>query len=224
MPAITRRRASPVDRSRITRRGGRHAALPARWSLIRQSLRACPAARGASRRRGWRRAGRRGRSGRPLPALQEAEEISFGRQYEGGIAAVERLAIGRKRAVKSEDLLILTKGVGIDLPRLRVAVAAYPLRISLRLGKNHGAFAFGVGAHGLGRLGALAAILPRLLLALGLHAGVDRLAVLLGQIGAPQPHIDDFDAETLGLGRNVVANLPHDRGALLAHDIRHRAI
>src|SRR5216684_3394386 len=158
MPSITRTRASPVNRSRITRRGGRPAALPARLSPNRQSLRACPAARGASRRRGRWRAGRRGRGGRPLPALQEAEEISLGRQHEGGIAAVERLAIGLQRAVKSEELLILTKRVGIDLHRLRVAVATYPLSIALRLGKNHGAFAFGVGAHVLGRLGALAAI------------------------------------------------------------------
>ena len=90
---------------------------------------------------------------------------------------------------------------------LRVAVAAHPLRLALRLGEDHGALALGIGAHGLRRLGALAAVLRRLLLALGLHAGIDRLAVLLRQIGAAQPDIDDLDAEGLGLRRDVVADL-----------------
>ena len=69
------------------------------------------------------------------------------------------------------------------------------------------------------RLGALAAVLPRLLLALGLHPRIDRLAVLLRQIGPPQPHIDDIDAEGLGLGGNIIPDLPHDRGALFRQDV-----
>ena len=43
-----------------------------------------------------------------------------------------------------------------------------------------------------------------LLLALGLHAGVDRFAVLDRQVGAAQPHIDDGDAEGLGLAGDLV--------------------
>src|SRR3981081_815662 len=96
---------------------------------------------------------------------------------------------------------------------------AHPLRVALRLGENDGALALGIGAYILRRFGALAAILPRLLLALGLHAGIDRLAVLFWQIGAPQPHIDNVDAEILSLHRDVVADLHHDRGPLVRQDV-----
>src|SRR5207249_1253829 len=78
--------------------------------------------------------------------------------------------------------------------------------------------------HGLCRLGAFAAILPRLLLALGLHSGIDRLAIFLGKVGAAQPDVDDLDAETLGFGGNVVADLAHDRSALVRQYVVQRHI
>ncbi len=43
-------------------------------------------------------------------------------------------------------------------------------------------------------LSALRAELGRLALALGLHALIDRLAVLLRQVGAPDAHVDHLDA------------------------------
>src|SRR5205085_7629152 len=108
--------------------------------------------------------------------------------------------------------------------RLGVAVAAHPLGVALRLSQDHGAFALGVGAHALRRLGAFAAVLPRLLLALGLHAGVDRLTILLRQIGAAQSDIDHLDPETLGFGSDLVADLAHDRGPLSRQDVVQRDI
>ena len=64
-------------------------------------------------------------------------------------------------------------------------------------------------------LRALGAELRGLALALGLHALVDRLAVLLGQVGAADAHVDHVDAEGLGLAVHLVADLLHDRGALV---------
>src|SRR5439155_16850285 len=136
----------------------------------------------------------RGGRGRALarPTAEETEEIALRRQHEGGVLAVQRVAIGLQRTVEGEEFLVLAERVGIGLDRLCVAVTAHALGIALRLSQDDGPFALGIGPYVLCRLSAFAAILPGLLLALGLHAGVDRLAVLLRQIGAAQPHIDDF--------------------------------
>src|SRR3978361_860452 len=50
--------------------------------------------------------------------------------------------------------------------------------------------------------------------ALGLHALVDRLAVLLRQVGAPDAHVDHRDPEGLRLVLELGAHLPHELGAL----------
>src|SRR5882762_6917901 len=44
---------------------------------------------------------------------------------------------------------------------------------------------------------------------------LDRAAIAI----APHPHIDDIDAKRLGLYGDLVANLPHDRGALIRQDV-----
>ena len=59
----------------------------------------------------------------------------------------------------------------------------------------HGHVAVGRGADFLRALRALGAELGRLALTLGLHALVDRLAVLLRQVGAADAHVDHRDAE-----------------------------
>src|SRR5665213_763023 len=197
MPSMTRMRASAVRRSRI-------GAVAYRRDV--KSVR--------GRRRGRRRRGRRRLGSRARQAVKEAKEAAVGAEHERGVVAVERRPVGLQRAVEGKELPILTERIGIDLDRLRVAVAAHPLTVALRLGEDNGAFALGGGAHRLRRLGALAAILRRLLLALGFHSGVYRLAVLLGQIGAAQTHIDDRYPEILGLVGDLVADLDHDAGAL----------
>src|SRR5580692_3644754 len=170
MPSITSTRASAVPRSRIIRGRARH---QRRRSAARQA--AGPRRRGSSRRGSGagrrRRAARRGRA-LSRPAAEEAEEIALRRQHEGGVLAVQRVAIGLQRAVEGEELLVLAERIGIGLDRLRVAIATHSLGIALRLGEDDGALALGIGAHVLRRLGALAAVLPGLLLALGLHASV----------------------------------------------------
>ena len=54
----------------------------------------------------------------------------------------------------------------------------------------------------------MGAELRRLALALGLHALIHRLAVLLRQIGAPDAHVDDVDAVALGLAVELLADAP----------------
>ena len=61
----------------------------------------------------------------------------------------------------------------------RLALAAQLVRGGARVGQQHGALAFGVGADALRRLGALGARLRGDALAFRLHARQDRLGVLL---------------------------------------------
>ncbi len=47
------------------------------------------------------------------------------------MASLQRLLIGLHRAVKGEEILIAAKGVGKNAVFLRVAIAAYPLGITI---------------------------------------------------------------------------------------------
>ncbi len=58
-----------------------------------------------------------------------------------------------------------------------------------------------------------------LALPLGLHALVDRLAVLLRQIGPPDPHIDHLDAIAAGFMIELIANPRHQSLALVPHHL-----
>src|SRR5665213_2691548 len=98
------------------------------------------------RRRGRRRRGRRRLGSRARQAVKEAKEAAVGAEHERGVVAVERRPVGLQRAVEGKELPILTERIGIDLDRLRVAVAAHPLTVALRLGEDNGAFALGGGA------------------------------------------------------------------------------
>src|SRR5665213_239035 len=134
MPSMTRMRASAVRRSRI-------GAVAYRRDV--KSVR--------GRRRGRRRRGRRRLGSRARQAVKEAKEAAVGAEHERGVVAVERRPVGLQRAVEGKELPILTERIGIDLDRLRVAVAAHPLTVALRLGEDNGAFALGGGAHRLRR-------------------------------------------------------------------------
>src|SRR5216683_112865 len=178
---MTRTRPSAVPRSFMREAAGRGAA-----------------GRGTETRSGFRvPVGRRqgiGRAALAAAAAEEAEEIAIRRQDERRVLPAQRLAIGLHRAIKGEEVLILAERIGIDLDRLALALAAQDLRLFLRLGDDHRPLALGDRADTLGELVALGAEFLRLALPLGLHAREDRLAVLLGQVGAAQPHVDDLDA------------------------------
>ena len=73
-------------------------------------------------------------------------------------------------------------------------------------------------------LAALRAELGGFALPFRLHALVDRLAVLLRQIGTADPHVDDLDTEVLRLVLELLAHLRHQRAALVADDTRQRVL
>ena len=137
--------------------------------------------------------------------------MSIGLETAKVITAAVRAA-GKERGLKPLTVVVLDAG-GHVVSAEREDGASNN-RFEIAYGKAYGALALGIGTHGLRRFGALAAILRRLLLPLGFHPGVDRLAVFLRQIVAPQPHVDHGDAEVLCLLAHLVANLDHDPGTL----------
>src|SRR5580693_8627938 len=117
-----------------------------------------------------------------------------------------RSRIARRVTEISEEIRILGVGLGKQPVALGIAGAAGLLRRRVGFGHDHGGFAIGVSAELLGLLRALSAELGGLALTLGLHALVDRLAVLLRQVGAADPHVDHLDAVGVGLGVELAAN------------------
>src|SRR6185312_14744103 len=114
---------------------------------------------------------------------------------------------------------VLAEGVGIDADAVGVALAAQDLRLLLRLGDDLDALPVGVGGDLLGEAVALGAELRRLALAIGAHAGIDRLAVLLRQIGAADAYIGDVEAQPLGLRVHRIADAAHGHFALARDDV-----
>src|SRR5439155_10942703 len=107
--------------------------------------------------------------------------------------------VGLHRAIEREEVGIASVGIGENAIALGVALAAGPFALGLRLREQHRDVAIRLGADLLGPLGTLGAVLRGLLLTLGLHALVDRLAVLLRQVGAADANVDDGNAESLRL-------------------------
>src|SRR5581483_1254477 len=98
---------------------------------------------------------------------------------------------------------------------LGVTDTAGLLGLRVGLGDDHRRLAIGLRLDLLRLLAALRAELGRFTLTLGLHALVDRLAVLLRQIGAADPDVDDLDAVTVGLAVELLADAPHQLFALI---------
>src|SRR6266436_6432502 len=96
---------------------------------------------------------------------EEAEELRIRPQQEAGIAALQAGLIRGHRAIEREEIRILAIGFGDDDGGLAIGLGADLLRLLAALGAELGGFA----------------------LPFGLHALVDRLAVLLRQIGTPDP-------------------------------------
>src|ERR1700759_3047255 len=148
-----------------------------------------------------------------------AEEIGVRLEQEAGIAALQAVLIGRHRAVEREEVRILAIRLGKQPVALGVALATGLLGLRVRLGHDHRRLAVGVGTDFLRLLPALRAELGRFALALGLHALIDRLAVLLRQIGAADTYVDYLDAVAVGLLVELVADASHQRFALIAHHL-----
>ena len=66
---------------------------------------------------------------------------------------------------------------------------------------------------------AIRAMLGGLALTFRLHALIDRLAVLFGQVGAPYAHVDHTDAERAGFAIELFAHARGELRAFVAHHI-----
>src|SRR5690606_1466024 len=134
-----------------------------------------------------------------LESAEEAEKVAVGREKQRRVLPDQRFAIGLERAVEIEELGILAERLGVDPHALPVALAAQDLRLALPVRDDDRPFALRSRADALREFGALSAELARFALALRLHARVDRLTVLLRQIGAADPDVEHVDPEGLRL-------------------------
>src|SRR5690606_19923055 len=88
-------------------------------------------------------------------------------------------------------------------------------------GDDHLALTVGVGADAFGLRGTQRAQLVGDALALGLHATIDRLRDLVGQVDPLQAHIDDLHADGAGVAVRALAHLLHDAVTLAGDDVVH---
>src|SRR3984893_11090996 len=173
MPSIAKNKPSaarksdmnPATRYALFRRAAR-----ARWIGRRSRRRRCRLGAGAS----WQRFARR--------IAEIAEEIRIRPQHQVRVAVLHAAFVSLHRAVEAEEPRILTVGLGVDAIALGVALAADRLGLRGYVRQQYGDVTIGPGSDLLGLLAALGAELGRLALPLGLHALIDRLAVLLRQI------------------------------------------
>src|ERR1700688_4709395 len=151
--------------------------------------------------RALRLAGRfSGRYGRLAGRVaEELEEVGIRPQQEAGVAALQPVLIGRHRAVEREEIRVLAIGLGEQPVALAVTLAAHLFGGRIGFGDDDGGLAIGAGADLLRLLAALRAEFGGLALPFGLHALVDGLAVLLRQVGAPDPDVKLLDAIAAGL-------------------------
>src|ERR1700730_9572195 len=168
------------------------------------------------RRRGHGRRGDRRLAG---GVAEELEEVRIRPQQEAGIVALQPVLIGRHRAVEREEIRVLAISLGEQPVAFAVARAAHLLSGRIGFGDDDGSFAVGLRPDLLRLLAALGAEFGGLALPLGLHALVDGLAVLFRQVGAPDPHIHNLDAVTIGFLVELVADPRHQGFALVAHHL-----
>ena len=137
---------------------------------------------------------------------------------------IEAVLIGLHRAVEGEKLRVGAIGLGEDAVALAVALAADLLGLLLSLRKDDGDLAVRLGLDRLALLRPLRAVGGGALLPLGLHAAEYGLRVFGRQVGALDAHIDDGEAKALGAGDHLVADVGHQRVALVAHDVGDRGL
>src|ERR1700688_3655028 len=203
MPSIAKNKPSAARKSDMN---------PAtRYALFRRAARArWIGRRGAARQRFARR------------IAEIAEEIRIRPQHQVGVAVLHAAFVGLHRAVEGKEPRILAVGLGVDAVALGVALAADLLGLGRGVRQQHRDVAIGPGFDLLALLAALGAELRRLALPLGLHALIDCLAVLLRQVDAADAHVDDMNAEWLGIAIELIAHQPHQLLTLVAHRVRQR--
>src|SRR5690606_6354639 len=138
-----------------------------------------------------------------------AEELAVRRHDHSRVVALQALLIGFHRAIKSEELRVARVGRTIDLVALCVALAAENLCAPLCFGECHRRFTVGTAANALRLFITLRSDFRSLTLTFRLHALIDRLAVLLRQVGAANTDIHHLDTELDGSAVEGFLNLLH---------------
>src|SRR6185312_10339634 len=116
-------------------------------------------------------------------------------------AILQRRPVGRKAAVKREELRILAVRMRVDGRRLRVALALHLGGIAIGIGLQHLRLAIRVGLDPGRRLLPGVAQFVGQLQPLGTHPLVHRFADLVGQVDPLDAHIDHGDAKVLSRRR-----------------------
>jgi hypothetical protein len=142
------------------------------------------------------------------------EELVVGVDHHHVALAAEGGAVGFQAAVELRKLRVAAEGIGIQGRGLGVALALDLLRVAVGFGDDHLALAVGVGADLLAFGAPLRAQFVGHLLALGLHAPVDRVGDVGHEVHALDAHVDDLDAERLGFVGQAAAHVLHDLFAL----------
>src|SRR5262249_24389337 len=145
----------------------------------------------------------------------ETKEFGIGLEQHARVVGAQPGFVGLHRTIEGEEVGIAAIGLGENAIALGIALAARTLAVRLRLGDQHRDVPIRLGADLLRLLRALRTILRGFLLAFGLHALVDRLAVLLRQVRAANAHVNDRDAVALGLGLELFAHARHEMLALI---------
>src|ERR1700722_20712838 len=171
MPSIAKNKPSAARKSDMK--------AATRYALFRRAARARWIGRRSRRRRLSVRASRR-RFARRIAEI--AEEIRIRPQHQVRVAVLHAAFVGLHRAIEAKESRILAIGLGIDAIALGVPLATHLLGLGRGVGQQHRDVAIGPGSDLLALLAALGAELGRLALPLGLHALIDRLAVLLRQV------------------------------------------
>ena len=156
----------------------------------------------------------------PVGDLKKRKKSLTGANHQARIAAGEGRVVGGHRAVEGEEVRVFAIGIGVDLVALGIALAAIGVGLLLRLADEHHHVAVGLGLDRLLLLLALGTVLGRLAGALRVHPGEDLLGDLPRQVGTADADVDRLDAEALRLGVHLVADLGHQLGAVVAHDLR----
>src|SRR5882672_10149813 len=152
------------------------------------------------------------------------EELRIGIEDQDVALVLEACAIGVQAPVEIVELRILVERPRVDRGGLRVALALDPLRVAIGLSDDDLALAVGLGAYLLAFGEPLRPQLRGHALPLRVHAPVNRLAHLLRQLHAFQPHVDDLDAVVGGVAPRPLPDDLDDLVALARNDVVNGAL
>src|SRR5579862_8712697 len=155
---------------------------------------------------------------------QVAEELAVRRQHQEIAVLAEGVLVGLQAAPERVELRVARVCLGVALRRGGIAITTGALRIALGVGENHGALPLGV------RLDARALLLTFGAQLVGdpgealLHALVDALRDLIGQIDALDAHVHQLHAQPAGIAARLAGHLGGDGGTLGGDDLLQGAL